>query len=66
MVGLITIVYRARRKANKGRCAIESHAPVPPSPTSTSLNDGTPSGVVCPGRACAMYSKIYYHYNEIN
>lgn len=27
-------------------------APVPPSPTSTNLNAGTPSGVVCPGRAC--------------
>lgn len=29
------------------------HAPVPPSPTSTSLKAGTPSGVVWPGRACA-------------
>ena len=28
------------------------HAPVPPSPTRTSLNAGTPSGVVCPGNAC--------------
>lgn len=27
---------------------------MPPSPTSTSLKDGTPSGVVCPGRACGV------------
>ena len=32
------------------------HAPVPPSPTSTSLNAGTPSGVVCPGNACKRRS----------
>ena len=28
------------------------HSPVPPSPTSTSLKEGTPSGVAWPGRAC--------------
>lgn len=28
------------------------HAPVPPSPTSSSLKLGTPAGVCCPGRAC--------------
>lgn len=34
-----------------------SHLPVPPSPTSTSLKEGTPSGVTWPGRAWRMELK---------
>ena len=54
------------RRRNKRRCPSSSsffrspspskiaHLPVPPSPTSTSLKEGTPSGVTWPGRACGI------------
>ena len=40
------------QKESIGRPQWRPEVPVPPSPTRTSLNAGTPSGVDCPGSAC--------------
>ena len=44
---------QTRRQHERGSSALAAFkvAPVPPSPTRTSLNEGTPSGVCCPGKA---------------
>jgi hypothetical protein len=39
-------------RAGAAEHRVQLGAPVPPSPTSTSLKCGTPSGTVWPGKAC--------------